>query len=347
MSEERKYSIDQLTKFSVNVLVKAGLTKENAEIITDSLIFADLRNVSSHGIVRLPTYIERVNAGIMNLQPEMDFISQRGATFLLDAKNGFGQLAGYKAMKRTIELAKEFGIAMSAVRNSNHFGTASYFSMMALEANQIGIAMANASPAIAPFGTATPLLGTNPLSIAVPVKGRAPIVLDMAMSTVARGKIRLSALKNEQIPLDWGLDADGNATSDPHKALEGSLVPIGGVKGSALSLIVDLICGVMTDTSLTGEVKNITDMSGPSDTGHAFISINIADFIEYDLFIGNVDAVVGIIKNLKPKAGQIFMAGEIEHNLTEAKKKDGIPLDDKVVELLNQCADQQGAGRLE
>jgi len=162
MSDVRNYSIEQLTEFSVNVLTKAGLTPENAEIITDSLIFADLRNVSSHGIVRLPTYIERVSAGIMNLQPEMNYISQRGATCLLDAENGFGQLAGYKAMKKTMELAKEYGIGMVAVRNSNHFGTASYFSMMALEEGLIGITMANASPAIAPLGTASPLLGTTP-----------------------------------------------------------------------------------------------------------------------------------------------------------------------------------------
>jgi len=282
----------------------------------------------------------------MELQPEMEYTRQRGATCLLDAKNGMGQIAGSMAMHKAIELAKEFGIGMVAVSNSNHFGTASYFSMMALEAGMIGITMANASPAIAPFGTAEPLLGTNPLSIAVPTNCKVPIVLDMAMSTVARGKIRLSALKNEQIPLDWGLDENGNATSDPHEALKGSLVPIGGVKGSALSLIVDLICGVMTNTALTGAVKNVTDMSGPSDTGHAFIAINVADFIDYDLFINNVDAVVTIIKNLKPKASQIYMAGEIEHNLTEARKIEGIALDFEVVELLNQCADQCGAPRL-
>ncbi|MCL1849495.1 MAG: Ldh family oxidoreductase [Clostridiales bacterium] len=346
MSDERKYPVEQLSKFSIDVLTKVGLTKENAEIVTDSLLFADLRNVSSHGIVRLPTYTERISKGIMNLQPEMRYSKQRGATGLLDAENGLGQLAGYKAMHKAIDLAKEFGIGMVAVKNSNHFGTASWFSMMALEEGMIGITMANASPAIAPFGTAEPLLGTNPLSIAVPAKTKVPIVLDMAMSTVARGKIRLSALKNEQIPLDWGLDESGNPTSDPNEALKGSLVPIGGVKGSALSLIVDLICGVMTDTGLTGTVKNITDMSGPSDTGHAFIAINIADFIDYDLFINNVDAVVAIIKNLKPRAGQIYMAGEIEHNLTEAKKAEGIPLDAEVVSLLNQCAKEYGADGL-
>ena len=346
MSEQQKYPVNRIRDFSIEVLEKIGLTKENAGIIADSLVFAEIRNVSSHGIIRLPTYIERVEAGIMELQPEMEYVSQRGAMCLLDAKNGFGQLAGYKAMKKTIELARDNGIGMAAVRNSNHFGTASFYSMMPLEEGMIGITMSNASPAIAPFGTATPLLGTNPLSIAVPANERLPIVLDMAMSTVARGKIRLSALKNEQIPLDWGLDENGQTTSDPNEALKGSLVPIGGVKGSALSLIVDLICGIMTDTCLTGEVKNITDMSGPSNTGHAFICIDISSFIDYKLFAGNVDTVVGIIKNLKPKAGQIYMAGEIEHNYSERVKEEGIPLEAQVVEMLNQCANKFGAARL-
>ena len=342
------YTVDKLNDFSVGLLSRVGLSRENAQIVADSLIFADLRNVSSHGIVRLPTYIERIESGIANVQPDMKFISEKGATCLLDAGNGLGQLAGHMAMQKAIHLAKEFGISMAAVKNSNHFGTASYFSMMALDENMIGIVMSNASPAIAPFGTATPLLGTNPLSIAIPAKNKIPLVLDMAMSTVARGKIRLSALKNEQIPLDWGLDEDGHPTSDPQKALKGSLVPIGGVKGSALALIVDLICGVMTDTCLTGEVKNITDMSGPSNTGHAFIAIDISSFIDYDLFINNVDAVIGIVKNLKPKGDNqtIFMAGEIEHNITETKKKEGLQLEEKVVDLLNQCADKYGAGRL-
>ena len=328
-------------------MVRAGLCAEDAGIVAESLIFADLRGVGSHGIVRLATYLDRIGNGIANGKPDMKFVSARGAVCLLDADNGLGQLAGHMAMKKAVSLAKELGIGMVAVRNSNHFGTASYFSMMAQEEGMIGVVMSNASPAIAPFGTATPLLGTNPLSIAIPAKNRVPIILDMAMSTVARGKIRLSALKNEQIPLDWGLDEDGQATSDPKKALKGSLIPIGGVKGSALALIVDILCGVLTDTCLTGGVKNITDMSGPANTGHAFIAINISDFIDYDLFIDNVDAVIGIIKNLKPKGdNQIFTAGEIEHNLAETKKAEGIPLDENVVEILNKCADKYGAGRL-
>jgi len=345
---QKTYSADALKNFCVSVALKYGLGEKEALLLTDSLLFADMRNVSSHGIVRLPLYMEKVDSGIVNLKAEMPFTREGGAAWLMDAQNGLGQLAGYKAMQKSCDLAAQYGVGMVAVSNSNHFGTAAWFSMLAVERGQIGVAMANASPAIAPFGTATPLMGTNPLSIAVPAKDRKPIVLDMAMSTVARGKIRLSAMKNERIPLDWGLDAQGNPTDDPNKALDGSLVPIGGVKGSALSLIVDLICGVMTGSSLTGEVKNITDMSGPSLTGHAFMAINIGNFTALDTFTESVDAVINNIKSLPPRggSGKIYMAGEIEYNLMSESEQNGILLEDAVVASLNKLADKASVPRL-
>ncbi len=250
-------------------------------------------------------------------------------------------------MKQVMNIAKLYGIGMVAVKNSNHFGVASYYSLMALEENMIGIVMTNASPAIAPFGTKTPLLGTNPLTVAVPAKNNKPIVLDMSMSTVARGKIRMYALQNKDMPLDWGLDVNGNPTSDPNEALKGSLVQIGGVKGSGLSLIVDLLTGVLTGTSLTGEVKTVTNMSGPSKTSHVFIAINIGSFINAEIYKNNVDMVIDKIKNLPPKGdSEIYMAGEIEQNLMEKRKTEGIPVEINVVELLNRLAEKYDVSQL-
>lgn len=342
------YDINILNEFCINMLMKAGFDSKDAEIISDTLIFAELRNVKSHGIVRLPTYIERMEKGLINQHADMKFTNnQAAAVTMLDADNGMGQVAGYKAMKQAINIAKIYGIGMAAVKNSNHFGVASYYSMMALDDNMIGIVMTNASPAIAPFGTKSPLLGTNPLTVAVPAKNGKPIVLDMSMSTVARGKIRMCAMQNKEMPMDWGLDADGNPTSDPNEALKGSLVPIGGVKGSGLSLIVDLLTGVLTNTAMTGEVKTVTDMSGPSKTSHVFIAINIESFIEPDLYKSNVDAVINKIKNLPPKGdNEIFMAGEIEHNLMNKRKAEGIPVDMEVIELLNKLAEAYEVSKL-
>jgi LDH2 family malate/lactate/ureidoglycolate dehydrogenase len=240
-----------------------------------------------------------------------------------------------------------YGIGLVAVKNSNHFGVASYFSMLASKDDMIGLVMTNASPAIAPFGTKTPLLGTNPLTVAVPAKKGKPIVLDMSMSTVARGKIRMAALQNKEMPLDWGLDKDGNPTSDPSEALLGSLVPIGGVKGSGLSLIIDLLTGALTGTSFLGEVKNITDMSGPSKTSHLFIAINIGAFMDIDEYKERVDDAISKIKSLPPKGdNEIFMAGEIEQNLMEKRLAEGIPVDIEVVAELNKLALDYDAARL-
>ncbi|HCX62924.1 Ldh family oxidoreductase [Sedimentibacter sp.] len=342
------YDLNTLNEFCISMFIKAGMISEEAEIMSDTLMFAEMRNVKSHGIIRLPTYIERMEKGVVNNKPEMKLTNnQYAAVSMLNADNGMGQVAGYKAMKEAMNIAKVYGIGMVAVKNSNHFGVASYYSMMASKDDMIGLVMTNASPAIAPFGTKAPLLGTNPLSVAVPAKYKKPIVLDMSMSTVARGKIRMAALQNKEIPLDWGLDEEGNPTADPYEALKGSLVPIGGVKGSGLSLIVDLLTGVLTDTSLTGEVKNITDMSGPSKTSHVFIAVNISSFIDTDVYKKNVDSVVNNIKSLPPKGNnEIFMAGEIEQRLMDERRSLGIPVEIEVIEELNKLAEKYDGTKL-
>lgn len=348
MEQPILYDLSTLNDFCIEVLTKAGVKPEEAEIISETLLFAELRNIKSHGIVRLPTYVKRLENAAVNQNAEMRFLENKAAAVsVLDADNGMGQVAGYKAMKAAIDIARIYGIGLVAVKNSNHFGVASYFSMLASKDDMIGLVMTNASPAIAPFGTKTPLLGTNPLTVAVPAKKGKPIVLDMSMSTVARGKIRMAALQNKEMPLDWGLDKDGNPTSDPSEALLGSLVPIGGVKGSGLSLIIDLLTGALTGTSSLGEVKNITDMSGPSKTSHLFIAINIGAFMDIDEYKERVDDAISKIKSLPPKGdNEIFMAGEIEQNLMEKRLAEGIPVDIEVVAELNKLALDYDAARL-
>ena len=347
MNDALLYEVDILKDFCTNVLLKAGVRASEAEIITDSLICADLRGVKSHGIVRLPTYVERIERGILDPTATMEFENNSGAVSLLNANNGFGQVAGYKAMKAAMDIAKLYGIGLVGVKNSNHFGIASYYSMLALEEDMIGVVLTHSSPAIAPFGTKQPLLGTNPLSVAVPADKHKPIVLDMSMSVVARGKIRYAALTGSKIPLGWGLDADGNPTEDPNEALKGSLVPIGGVKGSALSLIIDILCGILTDNCMTGEVKTVTDMSGPAKTGHMFMAINISSFIDPAKFKQNIDKVIDKIKSLPPVGdNEIFMAGEIEYNLAAKREAEGLPVEHDVINTLNKLAEKYGVSKL-
>ncbi|MBZ4654734.1 MAG: malate/L-lactate dehydrogenase [Peptococcaceae bacterium] len=333
----------KLKDFTTSILTKMGMTLANSEIIADSLLYADLRGVKSHGLVRLPAYVERVEKGVMNKNPLMELEQNHEAVALLNANNGFGQVAGHNAMTLAINKAKKYGIGLVGVKNSNHFGIAAFYSMLALNENMIGFVLTNASPAIAPYGTKTPLLGTNPLSIAIPAKSEKPIVLDMSTSVVARGKIRYSALINESIPLGWAMDSNGKPTDNPKEALKGSLEPIGGPKGSGLSLIIDILCGVLTNTCLTGEVKNLTDLSGPSKTGHIFCAINISNFMNVEVFKTNIDLVIQSIKNLPSADGNpVYLPGEIEHNLSQKRREEGIPMEREVITSLNSVASRYG-----
>jgi LDH2 family malate/lactate/ureidoglycolate dehydrogenase len=346
-SAEKVFPAQKVEEFCLDVLKKVGVSPEWSAIIAESLVCAELRGIYSHGVVRLESYIQRFEAGVLTLQAPIETEMDKQAVALLNANNTFGQIAGHRAMTLAIDKAKQYGAGIVAVKNSNHFGIAAYYAMMALKEEMVGCVFTNASPAMAVYGTKTPLIGTNPIAIAIPAGDQLPIVLDMSTSVVARGKIRYAALTGHDIPLGWARDIDGKPTENAKAALKGSLEPVGGVKGSALSFIIDIICGVLTNTVLTGGVKNLTDTSGPANTGHFFSALNVARFIDTELFKANVDQVIKNIKGLPPiDGGQIFMPGEIEY-LTSAKRmQEGIPLDDEVVRSLNAVAARYGAAQL-
>jgi LDH2 family malate/lactate/ureidoglycolate dehydrogenase len=347
VAEARMYPAQTLEAFCADVLTKAGLAGNWAVVVAESLLSAELRGIKSHGVVRLETYLQRVEAGVMKIQACVTTEMDEQAVALLNANNTFGQIAGHKAMSMAMEKAKHHGVGVVAVKNSNHFGIAAYYAMLALKEDMVGCVFTNSSPAMAVYGTKKPLIGTNPIAIAVPAGEQCPIVLDMSTSVVARGKIRYAALTGQNIPLGWARDSDGNPTQDARLALQGSLEPVGGVKGSALSLIIDMICGILTDTVLTGGVKNITDISGPSNTGHFFSALNVSRFIDADRFKTHIDKVISHIKAL-PAAdgGQVFMPGEIEYNYSKKRMTEGIPLEEEVVHSLNNVAARYGAALL-
>jgi LDH2 family malate/lactate/ureidoglycolate dehydrogenase len=346
-SAEKVFSAQKVEEFCLDVLKKTGVSPEWSAIIAESLVCAELRGIYSHGVVRLESYIQRFEAGVLKLQAPIETEMDKQAVALLNANNTFGQIAGHRAMTLAIDKAKQYGTGIVAVKNSNHFGIAAYYAMMALKEDMVGCVFTNASPAMAVHGTKTPLIGTNPIAIALPAGDQLPIVLDMSTSVVARGKIRYAALTGNDIPLGWARDIDGKPTENAKAALKGSLEPVGGVKGSALSFIIDIICGVLTNTVLTGGVKNLTDTSGPANTGHFFSALNVARFIDTKLFKANVDQVIEHIKSLPPvDGGQIFMPGEIEYLCSKRRMQEGIPLDDEVVLSLNSVAARYGAAQL-
>jgi LDH2 family malate/lactate/ureidoglycolate dehydrogenase len=328
-----------LRGFVEDVLKAAGMRTEPAAIVADTLIYADLRGVSSHGVARLSSYLDRIRAGVMELDPQMQLTRAAPASGLLDAGNGFGQIAGVMAMDVAIEKAKMTGSAVIGVANSNHFGVAAYFAEQATRADMVGIVLTNSSPAMTAYNTRTPLIGTNPIAFGVPAGRERPIILDMSTSLVARGKIRLASLTGKPIPLGWAYDENGLPTENAHAALKGTLAPIGGPKGAGLSLIIDLLAGVLTGTGLTGEVKNITDVSGPSRTGHLIIAFDVGRFIPTEIFKANVDGVIANIKAM-PSAdgGPVYMPGEMEAIGAEKRNQDGIKLPLDIARVLRELS---------
>lgn len=302
----------KIREIAQGILENLGVSKVNAEIIVDTLICADRRGIHTHGVGKIGDYIDRVRAGVLDPKAEPLVDMRSPAAVFVDAKNGFGQLAAYRAMETAIAAAKQLGVGLALTGNSNHFGIASYYSMMAAQHGLVGITMTNASAGIAPFGAKEVLYGTNPLSIAVPSKSRFPIVLDMSSSVVARGKIRQAMLKEQEIPLGWARDEAGMPTTDPKAALRGSLEPIAGPKGAGLALMIELLCGVLSGSTLPGEVRVIKDTSAPCRTSHLFFVVNPAFFAGEEAFLGQIDETIERVKALTPIADAVYLPGELE-----------------------------------
>ena len=341
MANQVFVSIDNLSQIVKETLIKTGVSAEDAAIILDTILFANRRGVSTHGVGRLPLYVHKIAAGHYNPNNEIEVLVDNQAYALLDAHNGFGQVAAFQATQMAIKKAKEFGIAVVGVRNSNNFGTAGFFGDMAARQGCAAMVYANAAPAIAPTGGNKTIFGTNPISFAFPGAGKYdPILLDMATTVVARGKIRLAAKNGEKIPLDWAIGPDGQPTDDPNVALLGSLLPIGGYKGYGLSLFVDLFAGLLTGSHYAGGVKNLSKMDEDSGNGHLFVLIDV------DKFMGEEEKKVRIEHFYKRvrlcgEEGKVFMPGEIEY----IRMKDNfetVLISSKQLEDVNAVAEEMG-----
>ena len=342
MADQVSISIGNLRQVVLEVLSKVGVSGEDAEIIIDTILFANRRGVATHGVGRLPLYVHKIASGHYNPRNDIEVLSDNAAYALLDAHNGFGQVVAFKATKMAIEKAKQYGVAVVGVRNSNNFGTAGYFGDMAARAGCAAIVFANAAPAIAPTGGNKTIFGTNPLCYAFPgVDGFDPILLDMATTVAARGKIRLAAKNGEKIPRDWAIGPDGQPTDDPNVALKGSLLPIGGYKGYGLSMFVDIFAGMLTGSHFAGEVKNLSKMDEDSGNGHLFIVIDLDKFMTVE---EKKERISYFYKSVKAcgEEGRVFMPGEIEY-LKMNKAQDAVQISVKQFEDVNAVAEEVGA----
>jgi LDH2 family malate/lactate/ureidoglycolate dehydrogenase len=324
------------------ILCTVGVPDDQATLISQVIVEADLRGIESHGILRLPAYIRKVLAGTMAPDTKSVVLKERRASLLLDARSGFGQVAATHAMENAMERAEENGVGFVAVRNSGHFGIAAYYAMMALKREMIGVVFANAAPSMAAWGGTIPLLGTNPICVAVPTGTDVDIILDMASSVVARGKIRLALNKGIKIPLDWALDSQGVATSDPVAALDGTLLPIGGPKGYGLALMVDILSGVLTGSNFGRHVSSTLDYDSKISAGFCVQAIDISAFTEMETFFKDIQILISEIKNSPRVTGveRIYLPGEIEWIKYKERLSDGIPVPTTVLSELEKLAEE-------
>lgn len=342
MAVQLDIPINNLGEVVIDTLVRAGVSREDAGIILDTIVFANRRGVATHGVGRLPLYIHKIKAGHYNPKNEIEVISDNAAYALLDAHNGFGQVVADKAVRIAIQKAKEFGIGIVGVRNSNNFGTAGYFGDLAARNGCAAMIYANAAPAIAPTGGNKTIFGTNPLCFSFPGVGQYnPILLDMATTVVARGKIRLAAKNGDRIPLDWAIGPDGKPTDDPMVALQGSLLPIGGYKGYGLSMFVDLFAGLLTGSHYAGGVKNLSKMDEDSGNGHLFVVIDVSKFMTEEEMTSRISHFYEAVRSCG-EPGKVFMPGEIEYNKMD-KSVETVSISSKQLEDVNEVAEEIGS----
>jgi LDH2 family malate/lactate/ureidoglycolate dehydrogenase len=311
-----------------------------------NLVAADLEGVASHGVVRLPIYLERLRAGVINPRPNVHVAFETATTAVVDGDNGMGQWVGMRAMQTAIDKGLAAGCAFVSVRNSNHFGAAAYYSRMAVAHDMIGFSFTiGGINHMTPWGGVEAMLGNNPLSIALPAGKERPVVLDMACSVAARGKIIVAAKDGTPIPADWAVGPDGQPTTDPVEALKGFVLPVGGAKGYALTLMIGLLSTMLSGAAFGSEVTNMyDDMERPQNIGHLFGVLPVACFEPLATYRKRMDKAIREIRGVPraPGVERIYLPGEREQILAEVHAKSGVPVKKSVWSELVQAGKSLG-----
>ncbi len=327
------YRSEDLSHYCASVFTAAGVAHERAHILAESMVHASLRGVESHGVSRTTIYLKRIAEGMINPNSELVIEQKSSSSALIDARNTIGQYASLEASELAAELASLHGIGCVGVRRSNHFGAASFYTIPLARRGFIAIAMSNAPTSMALWGAAKPYTGTNPLSYSVPAGKYEPVTLDMATSIVARGKIRRAWKQGETIPEGWAIDSDGNPTVDPEKALEGFVLPFGGVKGSAIALFIEILAGVLTGAAFGPSLGSMyNDFTKEQGLGHFFLAIDPGKFFPSDGFSRRMETMLEEIRALPASPGneRIFLPGEKEGLAEKERSLNGIPLEHDV-----------------
>ena len=345
MNDEMRLPVEETIQFLTQLLTRIGLTAKDAALCANDLVQTNLWGIDSHGLLRLPIYAERLVSGAVNKQPEVKCLGGRAAFEVWDGDGGLGYVVGHRATERAIDIARDQGIGAVAVRNSNHFGAAALYIKQATDAGMIALAMTNVIPNLVVPGGAKPITGNNPLAFGAPTGAEFPMILDISMSSVAGGKLLLAQEKGEKIPFGWATDAKGHPTDDPFVGFKGFLLPLGGHKGFGLSLMIDILCGVLTGGAYQFDIKSMYSApKDPSETGHMFLVIDPEAFLGREALetrMRDMHQTLRASPMWDPK-GRMLLPGELEHETSVARRRDGLPIPAKLMAEIATLGDRHG-----
>jgi LDH2 family malate/lactate/ureidoglycolate dehydrogenase len=336
---------EHLTAFSTQVLHAHGLPLKDAQTVASGLVHANLRGVDSHGVARLPIYAERLRRGLVNKNPRITIVKDSGAALLVDGNNGMGAVVTMHALDLALERLDMHGSVSIAIRHSNHYSAGSFYASKAVERNAAMWLYSNAPPTMAPWGGAQRYLGTNPYTFAAPAGTYDPIILDMATSVVARGKIILAAGRDEAIPEGWAVTADGVPTTNAQEALSGSVLPFGGPKGYGIALMIEIMSGILSGAGFGHRVGDLyEDFSKPQNVGSFMQLTRINAFMPAEEFNGRMEMLISEIKASQRaySVNEILMPGELEARIAKHRKQEGIPLAPNTYDALQKLGDTCG-----
>jgi LDH2 family malate/lactate/ureidoglycolate dehydrogenase len=335
-----------LIDIATRVYVGNGLPHDDAALFADTLVQADLWGHQSHGLLRLGWYCARLRSGAMKAVTHTSLPVDGGAIAVMDGGDGVGQVIAKRAVGEAVARAKKHGVGVVSIRNSNHFGTCMYFTRMGAEQGCITLLMSNAGPNMAPWGGLQKKIGTNPWSIAAPggntIEG--PVVMDMANSGVARGKIYLAGKRHEPIPDHWAIDVHGRPTTDPQKAIEGFILPMAGHKGYVMGVMVDILSGVLSGSQFLDGVHGPYDPVNRSGAGHLLVALNVEAFMPLAEFRSRMDDYIANLKSVPLAEGhdQVFYPGEMERQADARNRAKGLVLPRDTLAEVQRVADEAG-----
>lgn len=334
----------KLQQLVTEIYLALGLSDAQAERLSDSLVAADLWGHSSHGVLRTSWYGERLKTGAMQACADIEILTDTGPLLALDGHNGIGQMITHKAVQMVGQRARQYGVGCASIRRSGHFGTAMYFTKLLAEQNMIGFLTTNASPSMAAFGGAEKLVGNNPQSWAAPTNLAAPFILDIAHTTVARGKLHLAKDRQESIPGHWAVSRQGLPTTDPAEAILGTLLPMAGHKGFGLSAMMDILSGVLSGGAFGTGVNGPYVADKQSGACHFLFAIDIAQVRELDAFKADMGQLIEQWKTSQKADGvtEIYYPGEKEHRHRQEAEQNGLFLADDTLSNLVRFAQDCG-----